>query len=306
MVVAQDGELEREIGTLLAQQQFVVHRETSYSGALRAISSGAEHLLVVVDSNSIGKDHNQFISEVHKLNAEIRLLLLPHPKTGSEKHTADRFEHAEFLPTGVTQKGILDAVNKVLRGREADLKYFPEIGNIISCSLALEYRTDEIKPGRLARYFANQLILSKACDILLANLFEIAVYESLINAIEHGNLSLSSDLKASDFSEKDYFANLRQKRITEEEFAGRKIKMEFTMQSGRVELSIQDEGAGFNYKEIMEKIGSNEPDNFDLCHGRGLLMISHCVDEIRFNELGNRITLVKDLSKNILDVDYCA
>jgi serine/threonine-protein kinase RsbW len=90
----------------------------------------------------------------------------------------------------------------------------------------------------------------------------IALDEAIVNAIKHGNKGDSS------------------KSVT--------ITAEFTAEATR--FIIADEGPGFKL--------CNVPDPTDPCrllepNGRGLYLINHIMDEVRFNEAGNQLMMVK-------------
>ena len=57
-----------------------------------------------------------------------------------------------------------------------------------------------------------------------------------------------------------------------------------------VEIVVRDEGPGFQQKELPDP---TDPANLDKLSGRGLLLIQTFMDEIRFNDQGNEITLIK-------------
>lgn len=60
---------------------------------------------------------------------------------------------------------------------------------------------------------------------------------------------------------------------------------------GPVELiaRVTDEGQGFDPKEIPDP---TSPDNIEKAGGRGLFLMRELMDEVRFNERGNQVTLV--------------
>lgn len=60
---------------------------------------------------------------------------------------------------------------------------------------------------------------------------------------------------------------------------------------GPVELiaRITDEGQGFDPRDIPDP---TSPDNIEKAGGRGLFLMRELMDEVRFNERGNQVTLV--------------
>ncbi len=90
----------------------------------------------------------------------------------------------------------------------------------------------------------------------------IALTEAITNAIIHGN-------------EKD-----PAKRV----FAQALIEPE------RVVLQIADEGIGFDYQKLADP---TQKGNLLKQSGRGIFFVRHFMDEVKFNHVGNEITMVK-------------
>jgi anti-sigma regulatory factor (Ser/Thr protein kinase) len=55
-------------------------------------------------------------------------------------------------------------------------------------------------------------------------------------------------------------------------------------------ISIRDQGPGFDPKSLPDP---TDPENIGKISGRGLLLIRTFMDDVRFNDTGNEITLVK-------------
>lgn len=92
---------------------------------------------------------------------------------------------------------------------------------------------------------------------------KMAMYESLGNAVEHGN--------AGENEKNIYF------RI--------ELKMD------RIMVHIKDEGSGFDSFGAMRGGGAIDPKSIN----RGLRLINHLMDEVTFNIKGNEINLLKIL-----------
>jgi anti-sigma regulatory factor (Ser/Thr protein kinase) len=115
----------------------------------------------------------------------------------------------------------------------------------------------------------------------------VALREALVNAIYHGNLELTSQLLEQD---ELGFAELAEGRRREAPFAARRV--EVTARETRAEATyvIRDQGRGFDPSVLPDP---TLPQNLDRATGRGLFLIRTFMDEVRHNEVGNEITLVK-------------
>lgn len=94
-----------------------------------------------------------------------------------------------------------------------------------------------------------------------SNLF-IALDEAFVNAVKHGN-----------------------------KFDARKL-VRITAEVSRHEarFTIEDEGEGFDVNSIPDPL---DPENLFKTSGRGVLFIYNIMDEVKYNERGNRLTMVK-------------
>ncbi len=94
-----------------------------------------------------------------------------------------------------------------------------------------------------------------------SNLF-VALDEAFVNAVKHGNR----------------FDTQKLVRIT----------AEVSKQEAR--FTIEDEGEGFDVAKVPDPL---DPENLFKTSGRGVLFIYNIMDEVIYNERGNRLTMVK-------------
>jgi len=90
----------------------------------------------------------------------------------------------------------------------------------------------------------------------------LALREALVNAITHGNHDDPSKLV----------------RITAE------------VSRHQARFTVEDEGVGFNVNDIPHP---RDPDNLLKSSGRGVLLIRSVMDETKYNDRGNRLSMIK-------------
>lgn len=73
---------------------------------------------------------------------------------------------------------------------------------------------------------------------------------------------------------------------------GKRVRVEVTMMSGRVTARVTDQGNGFDPERIPDPTA---PENLCREGGRGLFLMRKLMDEVRFNDQGNSVTLVLSL-----------
>ena len=115
----------------------------------------------------------------------------------------------------------------------------------------------------------------------------IAIYELLINAVEHGNLEIGFEDK-SKLLRLGLWETEVKKRLLLPQYADRKTSIEINDEDDKIVITISDQGQGFEWNEYITK----EIDYKEL-HGRGLLIVfSSGFNDIIFNETGNQVTCV--------------
>ena len=115
----------------------------------------------------------------------------------------------------------------------------------------------------------------------------VALHEALLNAIYHGNLEVSSDLRQD--GESAYHA-LAARRRAEPPYRDRRLRAQARFTRSEATYVLCDEGPGFDPATLPDPA---DPANLDRVGGRGLLLIRMFMDAVTFNPSGNQITLVK-------------
>ena len=90
----------------------------------------------------------------------------------------------------------------------------------------------------------------------------LCLEEALINAMKHGN---------------------KMDRM-------RKIIVTCSSDAHQAQISVEDEGPGFHPEAVPDP---TRPENLQLAHGRGMLLMRSYMDQVAYNAKGNKVTLVK-------------
>lgn len=115
----------------------------------------------------------------------------------------------------------------------------------------------------------------------------VALEEALLNAMIHGNLQVSSDLRErSD----DAFRRLIERRRLEPAFASRRVRLRCDVDRDCARIVIRDEGPGFDVRSLPDP---RDPEYMLRASGRGVLLMRTFMDEVVYNDTGNEVTLIK-------------
>jgi serine/threonine-protein kinase RsbW len=126
-------------------------------------------------------------------------------------------------------------------------------------------RIEAVIPSRLpyvdavVSYLADHLVRFGYMD---ADSTSTALHEALTNAIRHGN------------------------QMDE----NKNVTVQVELDQHQAVFTITDEGNGFDPSSVCDP---TEEENLLRNCGRGLLLIRHLMDEVKYNERGNQITMIK-------------
>lgn len=115
----------------------------------------------------------------------------------------------------------------------------------------------------------------------------IALTEALSNALYHGNLEISSQLRHLD---DDPYYQLARQRAQLSPYRERRIHVTARLTRPESLFIIRDEGPGFDPSRLPDP---TDPANLESRSGRGLLLVRTFMDEVVHNQAGNEITLIK-------------
>ena len=139
----------------------------------------------------------------------------------------------------------------------------------------------------LVSYCQDKLTSLKVCHEAEALRVGTALNEALRNAIDHGNLELSSELREQDDGS---YERLREDRLQQSPYRDRRVVVETFVSRDEARYVIRDEGSGFDPTDLPDP---TDPENMLKASGRGILLMRAFMDEVKYNDVGNEITLVK-------------
>ncbi|WP_028879119.1 response regulator [Terasakiella pusilla] len=113
----------------------------------------------------------------------------------------------------------------------------------------------------------------------------VGIHELLTNAIEHGNLEISYDGKSQLIMEDKWKSEIEH-RLNLPEFKDRSVKVELVRSAKAIDLTITDQGKGFDCENFMEI----DPCRLFAPHGRGIAVAkSMSFDKLSYVGKGNQV-----------------
>ena len=252
-----------ELRTLLAQVLAELGHEVVAMGSrdeALARDDLEEFDLIISDLTDDTESGVQIVSELKR-----KSLLVPIVVSSAEAQThgvikAFKMGASNFLRRPYEKEELQAIVEKTLSYKlrfVEDVKVLPFVHEKIEFELPSEL---SLMNGVL-HYLHERVIQLGIIHPERSNLF-IALDEAFVNAVKHGNK----------------FDHQKIVRITAD------------LSASEARFTIEDEGEGFQVNDIPDPL---DPTNLFKTSGRGVLLIYNIMDEVVYNERGNRLTMIK-------------
>lgn len=150
---------------------------------------------------------------------------------------------------------------------------------------SFELDNDPYNARTYANLIANYLFNARLIDLEGRDRLHVAIFEMLMNAIEHGNCGISYEEKTRYIEEHGDILPLIRLKRRDPDVAGRKVFFNYRIAADQSSFTIRDEGGGFDWRSRLAEDGVN----LDM-HGHGIRMTRHYIDNIRYNETGNEVS----------------
>lgn len=198
-----------------------------------------------------------------------------------ETNIITMIRRAEFVETFFRVLYLLYRNRQILFQRDIQLDFLGTVHG------SFEMDNDPYNARTYASLMSNFLFNSNLVDIEMRDRLHVALFELIINAIEHGNCGITYDEKNAYLQEHGDILPLIRERCSDSRIHQRRVSISYTIELDQSRFVIKDEGGGFNWKEFIDR----DDVNLDL-HGHGLRMTKHYIENLTFNEKGNIASFV--------------
>jgi len=141
---------------------------------------------------------------------------------------------------------------------------------------------------------------AKKISIMLANACDntekvvLGLTELMINAVEHGNLEITYEEKGT-LTDNGSLDDEILRRLLLEEYSSKVVDVSFVRKESSVEITIVDEGKGFDWKPFLTMSPERALDN----HGRGIAMAAlMSFDSLEYLGSGNTVKAIVKSDNN--------
>jgi anti-sigma regulatory factor (Ser/Thr protein kinase)/ActR/RegA family two-component response regulator len=259
LIVDDNDELRAALETVLRELGHdVVATNDREAALLRADLDGFD--LIISDLTDDAESGVEILSELQRQRLAIPVVVSSDEAQKPGIVKAFKMGAANFLRLPYNKDELRTIVEKTLSYKlrfVEDLKMLPYVREKID----FELPSDVSLMNGVLQYLIERVSRLGVIRPERSNLY-IALDEAFVNAVKHGNKNDPSKMV----------------RITAE------------LSANECRFTVEDEGQGFNVQEIPDPC---DPENLFKASGRGVLLIYNIMDEVKYNERGNRLTMVK-------------
>jgi CheY-like chemotaxis protein/anti-sigma regulatory factor (Ser/Thr protein kinase) len=243
-------------------------------------------LVVVSDIMMPRKDGLSLLTEIKRIDRNATVILMTGQGNEDVLLRALRGGASNFFKKPFNVRELIDEIRKVVEFRIEAAR------STLYSPLLVEETKRFVLPRADSPYFPiiNQITLQLPCllpEEEILNL-KIGIEEMVMNALEHGNLGITFAEKSKAIDD-GRLGDLIAERGRVSDAAGRTVAISSSLTRDLFEITIRDQGAGFDWRSLP----TVAPENLLSFNGRGIFLTKIYFDEVLYNDSGNEVTLRK-------------
>jgi DNA-binding response OmpR family regulator len=263
------------------QTQFV----DSASAALEACENRPPEA-VLLNPSSLDLDGPGLVRNIRDRYPQVPIILIT--TKGNEAVAIRAFANgaANYVPRHLIEKELAGTIRTVLHATQQKRREIQLLQRMTQFNCQFELENDRSLLPSVVNYLQEHLDRLRLCDQSMLIRAGIAIDEALVNALCHGNLELDASLRESDPA---LYEQQTQQRAAMPPYQDRRIRVRANITKDFAEITICDDGPGFNPTSLPDP---TDPANMDKVSGRGIHLMRSFMDEVRYSDRGNCVTMI--------------
>lgn len=287
VLVVDDGLVDRRLaGSLVESLGYQVAFADNGATALAAVERDPPQA-VLTDLQMPEMDGLELVGQIRSRYPLVPVILMT--AHGSEEIAIQALQKgaSSYVPKKLLNRDLGEILERVLTAARGTRQR----QRLLECMTRMEsdfvLENDPALIATLVNFLQDNLVGMKLGDETDRIRVGIALEEALVNALYHGNLEVSSELRQQD--DRAYYQTAEERRCRRP-YSDRRVHIHVDLSHPEAVYIIRDEGPGFDPSSLPDP---TDPENLEKLSGRGLLLIRTFMDEVSFNPSGNQITMVK-------------
>lgn len=288
ILIADDSAIERKLaaGLLSRDLECEVLSATDGQAALDVLAQRRGRVdLVVSDLAMPVLDGMELLTQIREHYRDVPVVIMT--CRGCEETAVRALQNgaAGYVPKRRLKQELPETVQRVLAANRHSRNHAAVVRRVVDKQFTLELGNDRTELPAVIGYLQATAERAGVCGSGSFARLGVALEEALLNALIHGNLEVSSELRHDDDGS---FERLIDERRAQHPYCTRKLRVTCRVDRSEVSFCIRDEGPGFDPSTIPDP---TDPQNLLTPSGRGLLLMRAFVDRVEHNATGNEITL---------------
>lgn len=287
ILIVDDSPVDRRLvgGLLEIETEFSLQYAADGREALSLVEA-SEPDLVLTDMQMPAMDGLELVAAMHDRHPLVPVILMTSKGSEELAVSALRRGAANYVP----KRALADELISTIRSVLAVSSHERGLARLMDClersEYAFELGADGALVSTLVGFLQQSVKHMGICDDSDRIRIGVALEEALVNAVFHGSLEISSELRETD---RAAYHELIRRRRHESPYCDRRVHVTGTLTREQAVFVIKDDGPGFDPHRVPD------PTDADLekLSGRGLLLMRTFMDEVSYNETGNEVTLIK-------------
>lgn len=288
VLVVDDSMVDRTLvkGLIGRDESVIVKTVANGVEALASIEQAVPDL-VVTDLVMPEIDGLQVVEEVKRRWPAVPVILMT--SRGNEEIASEALKRgaAGYVAKARLNTDLPHTVNNLLNIAASRTDFAHVMGRMSNVELSMSMDNDWKRVNTFVKFFQDGVAPMGLFDQTDRTRMGVALTEALLNAILHGNLGVSSELREEGLHL--FFEQARQ-RSQEKPYSDRQVFVNARWTPKECEFVIRDEGEGFDVSALPDP---TDPENLVRASGRGVMLMQMFMSEVEFNERGNKVRMVK-------------
>ncbi len=290
ILVVDDSALDRRLagGLLEKQAGWSIRYAENGAAAMEQVENRPPDL-ILTDLQMPEMDGLQLVAAIKERYPLVPVILMTAKGSETIALQALRAGAASYTPKRKLADDLVETVRNVLSiaSQQRDRAQLMSCQKSSAVSFTLENDASLIAP--LINMVQERVLHAGLHDPSEQIRAAISLEEALVNAVFHGNLEISSELRER---EDNAYYKLADERRKQSPYRDRRLYLEARRSEVELALVVRDEGPGFDPSTLPDP---RDPENLERASGRGMLLIRTFMDNVFHNDKGNEITMVKRL-----------
>ena len=247
--------------------------------------------IVLTDVQMPGLSGIEVTKKIKEIKADVDVIIMTGYGTEELVVEALRSGASNYIKKPVSFNELFNIIDNLILKRETRRRFKVNKDIVVSEKKTMLVNNDILKVWGIV----NQVLFNIPSYIneSVVEGLKLGLYEILVNAIEHGNLGITSDEKEEAINNNTYSA-LFKKRLSEAEENSMKVNIQSLIENEKLTIEVNDQGNGFDFKKQST---FSDPEMILAVHGRGILLASLYYDKLEYKGSGNHAILEKTINK---------